>query len=119
MNKITQKGITPPAPSYLKRGKIRRTDTILPWWQRRLISAGRDAWLFAICFVSILTFCAGLYLGGMTMRNKVAAIAAEMEKTQKQLADCPDSVILVDKNFTQQIGFHPGKKDLVCTGGGV
>lgn len=104
MNKITQKGITPPAPSYLKRGKIR--------W-------GKDLWLLALCFCSVMFFCLGLYLGGLTMRNKVAAVAAEMEKTQRQLEDSTNSVILIDKDFAVQMGYHPGKKDLVCTSGGI
>jgi hypothetical protein len=103
MNKITQKGLTPPAPSYLKRGEVR---------------LARNGWIFVVCFCSLMFFFTGLYLGGLTMRNKVAAVEAEMKETQKGLRECAGSVVLVDKGFAEQIGYHPGKKDMVCTGGG-
>jgi hypothetical protein len=79
---------------------------------------GKDVWIFAICFCSIMFFCFGLYLGGLTMCNKTASIEWQLEETQKLLAESKNSVIIIDKEYAAQIGFHPGKKDLVCTPGG-
>jgi hypothetical protein len=71
------------------------------------------------CMAVVMAFCLGLYLGGLTMRNKIANVEAEMQQTQEQLEQCDSSIVLVDKGFAQQIGFHPGKKDLVCKSGGA
>jgi hypothetical protein len=71
-----------------------------------------------ISMAVVMAFCLGLYLGGLTMRNKVAAVTEQMEKTQRQLEDSTNSVILVDKDFAVAIGFKARKIDLVCTSGG-
>ena len=70
-----------------------------------------------IFIVGLVAFAVGLALGGLIMSNSNAMVARMMVETRQNLQRHKNSVVLVDKQLAEFVGYVPTKKDVVIKGG--
>lgn len=62
--------------------------------------------------IALLTFCLGLFLGGKIYAAKQRAIEQQMEETKEELKKHPSSVVLIQGDVADAVGFKLRKFDL-------
>ena len=69
-----------------------------------------------IFIVGLVAFAVGLALGGLIMSNSNAMVTRMMVETRQNLQR-HKTVVLVDKQLAEFVGYVPAKKDIVIEGG--
>jgi len=65
---------------------------------------------FLLCILLIAVFAIGLYLGGIGILNKTKSLRQEMDKTRQMLQKHPSSVVLINCEMADAVGFEPRNK---------
>ena len=65
---------------------------------------------FLLCVLIVCVFALGLYLGGIGILNKTKVLRQEMEKTRQMLQKHPSSVVLINCETADAVGFEPRNK---------